>query len=214
MTGGQLRPTDRAMAASSACRSSSEEGSRSTDEEDRLLTKRCIEKQWKNTSLEKNIFESEKTSVRRDQVGSSNQFSTYCQGDVHTGLGQRPASQTVTSFFPATTTLSHDGPRRSRSFGIAVLCVLCAHPPVLSHGHKKTSSSTVEMTSSATICSRIRPLCSSGAPPPTRTTLFTSKGVLRLREIALQAAHLGLEIHGVVASMSDSGCVAMLSAES
>ena len=36
----------------------------------------------------------------------------------------------------------------------------------------KTSSSTVEVTSTATTCSRVRRLCSSGAPPPppTRTT--------------------------------------------
>ena len=45
---GQLRPTDRAMARL-ARTSSSEEESRSTDEDERLLTKRCIEGQWKNT---------------------------------------------------------------------------------------------------------------------------------------------------------------------
>ena len=45
LTGGQLRPTDRAMAARSARTSSSEEDARSTDEEDRLLTERCIERQ-------------------------------------------------------------------------------------------------------------------------------------------------------------------------
>ena len=45
--GGQLRPTDRAMAARSARTSSSEEESSSTDEEECLLTKRCIETQWK-----------------------------------------------------------------------------------------------------------------------------------------------------------------------
>ena len=33
-----------------------------------------------------------------------------------------------------------------------------------------TSSSTVETTSPATICSQVPRLCSSGAPPPTRTT--------------------------------------------
>ena len=38
LSGGQLRPTDRAMAARSARTSSSEAESRSTDEEDRLLT--------------------------------------------------------------------------------------------------------------------------------------------------------------------------------
>ena len=48
-TGGQLRPTNRAVAARSARTSSREEESRSTDEEERLLTKRCIEEQWKNT---------------------------------------------------------------------------------------------------------------------------------------------------------------------
>ena len=56
LTGGQRRPTDKAMAARSARTSSSEEDAeedaRSTDEEDRLLTKRCIKRQWKNTSLE------------------------------------------------------------------------------------------------------------------------------------------------------------------
>ena len=57
-----------------------------------LLTKRCIEGQWKNTW--KHFFEREKASVRRDS-----QCSTYCQRDVHSGLSQRPGSQTVTSFF-------------------------------------------------------------------------------------------------------------------
>ena len=52
--GGQLRPTDKAMAASSVRTSSSEEDSGSTDEEDGLLTKRCIKRQWKITSLEQN----------------------------------------------------------------------------------------------------------------------------------------------------------------
>ena len=43
MTGCQLRPTDRAMAARSVRTSSSEEKSRSTDEDERMLTKPCIE---------------------------------------------------------------------------------------------------------------------------------------------------------------------------
>ena len=124
LIGGQLKPTDKAMATHSARTSSSEEDaeeeSRSTDEEDRLLTKRCIERQWKN------LFESEKTSrvissqtvnheyQRRDQkLAQSVNFQL-------TGLGQRPGSQTVTSIFPAKTNQSHDGPRRSRSFGISV----------------------------------------------------------------------------------------------
>ena len=47
LTGGQLRPTDRAMAARSARTTSSEEDAETTDEENRLLTKRCIERQWK-----------------------------------------------------------------------------------------------------------------------------------------------------------------------
>ena len=55
LTGGQLRPTDTAMAARSARTSSSEEDAeedaRSTNEQDRLLTERCIERQWKNTCL-------------------------------------------------------------------------------------------------------------------------------------------------------------------
>ena len=55
LTGGQRRPTDRAMAARSARTSSSEEHAeedvRSTDEEDRLLTNRCIERQWKTLCL-------------------------------------------------------------------------------------------------------------------------------------------------------------------
>ena len=34
----------------------SEEESRSTQDEERLLTKRCIERQWKNTSLEKKLI--------------------------------------------------------------------------------------------------------------------------------------------------------------
>ena len=45
LSGGQLRPTDRAMAARSARTSSSEEDGRSTVNDDHLLTKRCIEKQ-------------------------------------------------------------------------------------------------------------------------------------------------------------------------
>ena len=45
LTGGQLRTTDRAMAASSVRTSLSEAESRSTVEEDRLLMKRCIERQ-------------------------------------------------------------------------------------------------------------------------------------------------------------------------
>ena len=53
-SGGQLRPTDRAMTARSVRTSPSDEESRSMDEEDRLLTKRYIERQWKNTSLEQN----------------------------------------------------------------------------------------------------------------------------------------------------------------
>ena len=53
-----------------------EQGGRATDEEDRLLTKHCIERQWKNTSLEK-LFMSEMTSVRSDQVGSNSQLSTH-----------------------------------------------------------------------------------------------------------------------------------------
>ena len=42
LTGGQLRPTDRAMAARSTRTSSSEEASRSSDDEERLLTKRSM----------------------------------------------------------------------------------------------------------------------------------------------------------------------------
>ena len=57
LTGGQLRPTDRATAARSARTSSSEEASRSTDDEERLLTKRSIEGQWKNTSLKTLVWE-------------------------------------------------------------------------------------------------------------------------------------------------------------
>ena len=57
LTGGQLRPTDKATAARSARTSSSEEASRSTDDEERLLTKRSIEGQWKNTSLKTLVWE-------------------------------------------------------------------------------------------------------------------------------------------------------------
>ena len=45
LTGGQLRPKDRATAARSVRMSSSEKESRSTDMDERLLTKRCIERQ-------------------------------------------------------------------------------------------------------------------------------------------------------------------------
>ena len=51
LTGGQLRPTDRAMAARSARTSSSEEASRSNDDEERLLTKRSMA----NTSTGKTL---------------------------------------------------------------------------------------------------------------------------------------------------------------
>ena len=47
-------PFDKAMAARSTRTSSSEEDAKSTDEEDRLLAKRCIEWQWKDASLEQN----------------------------------------------------------------------------------------------------------------------------------------------------------------
>ena len=60
VTGGKLRPTDRAMAARSA--RTREEESRSTEEEERLLTKRCIERQWKNTW--ETLFEREKAQNR------------------------------------------------------------------------------------------------------------------------------------------------------
>ena len=43
LSGGQLRPTDKAMAARSARTSSSAEAARLSDEEERLLTKRSIE---------------------------------------------------------------------------------------------------------------------------------------------------------------------------
>ena len=55
---GQLGPTDKAMAASSARTSSSEEDARSADKEDRLLTKRCIE-QWKKQITEKHFSDNE-----------------------------------------------------------------------------------------------------------------------------------------------------------
>ena len=48
----------------------------------------------KHFAKTKHLFGSGKASVRRDS-----QFSTHCQGDAHTGLGQRQGSQTVTSFF-------------------------------------------------------------------------------------------------------------------
>ena len=97
LTGGQLRPTDKAMAARSARKSSSEEDARSSDEEDRSLTKRCIERQWKNTCLRVKRLPCDHKSdgqsrspERRSIVGSVSQCSTHCQGDAHTGLGQRP----------------------------------------------------------------------------------------------------------------------------
>ena len=68
----------------------------STDEEDRLLTKRRIERQWKNTCLRvtrlPRYHESDgQLSIRREiKLGSISQVSTHCEGDVHTGRGQRP----------------------------------------------------------------------------------------------------------------------------
>ena len=58
LTGGQLRPTDKAMARSARTSSSEdaeEDAEEDAREEDRLLTKRCIEWHWKNTWLEKHI---------------------------------------------------------------------------------------------------------------------------------------------------------------
>ena len=82
--------TDRAMAARSVRTSSSEEESRSTDEEDRLLTKRCIG--WHRANTCYTVWDLEKAKYRK----------------------HLPA-KTVTSFFFLETNLSHDGPRRSRS---------------------------------------------------------------------------------------------------
>ena len=90
---------------------------------DEALHQEAVEKHFSGTN---NLFESELTSVRSRvrwtimsikeelQVGSISQVSTHYLGDVQTGLGQRPGSQTVTSFFPKTN-LSHDGLRCSRS---------------------------------------------------------------------------------------------------
>ena len=61
--GNSDQQTGRAIAPRSARTSASKEDARSTGEEDRMLTKRCIERQWKNIELEKQLFESEKTSV-------------------------------------------------------------------------------------------------------------------------------------------------------
>ena len=71
-----------------------EEDVRSTSEEDRLLTMRYVERQWNPCD-----HESDGQSYQRGDQESA-QFLTHCQGDVHTRLGQRPGSQTVTSFFP------------------------------------------------------------------------------------------------------------------
>ena len=61
LTGGQLRPTDRAMAARSARTSSSEEASRLSDDEERLLTKRSMA----NTSMvKKHLFGSGKAEKK------------------------------------------------------------------------------------------------------------------------------------------------------
>ena len=82
LTGGQLRPTDTEMATGSARTSSSEEDARSTDKEDRSLSKRCIERQWKNTFLRVKRLpcdhESDgqtRASEKRSKVGSIIQFS-------------------------------------------------------------------------------------------------------------------------------------------
>ena len=72
---------------------------------------------------------------------------------------------------------------------------------MLSHGHK-TSSSTVEVTSSATICFFVRRLCSSGAHPPTQTT--PSCSLARLGDIALHADHLDTEVALLEAGSSRS----------
>ena len=93
LSGGQHRPTDRAMAASSARMSSSEqdaeEDARSTDEEDRLLTKRCIKRKWKNTSLKNtclrvkrlpSIRMVDREHQRRDQSRLSQSISNSLPG--------------------------------------------------------------------------------------------------------------------------------------
>ena len=58
LSGGQLRPTDWAMAARSARTSSCEEESRSTDDEERWLTKRSIE--WHRANNWETLFGGEK----------------------------------------------------------------------------------------------------------------------------------------------------------
>ena len=89
LSGGQLSPTDRAMAARSARTSSSEEASRSTDDEQRLLTKRSIE--WHRANNWETLLEGEKAENK---------------------IIQR--IQAVTSLFFLETNLSHDGPHRSQ----------------------------------------------------------------------------------------------------
>ena len=54
LSGGQLRPTDKAMAASSARTSSSAGAARLSDEEERLLTKRSIE--WHRANTWETLF--------------------------------------------------------------------------------------------------------------------------------------------------------------
>ena len=128
----------------------------------------------------KQLFASGKASARRDS-----QFSTHCQGDAHTRMGQRrhfPEKQTcLTTVYAAhvplgflflndrnrETTPSYSKEKRKQhcpgtvgtssravacAFGSQPQLLLCASVHAVARP-QNNSSSTVEMTSSTTICS-------------------------------------------------------------
>ena len=92
-------------------------------------------------------------------------FSSHCQGDVHTGLGQRghiPRQRRRS--FPAKTSLSHDGLRRLCSFGISVSRQEEERDDIKPFKRKNKTALRWGR-------GHVHPRrCSSGAPTPTRTT--------------------------------------------
>ena len=116
---GQLRPTDKAMAGRSARTSSSEEDAeddaRSTDEEDRLLTKRCIKREWKKLRWKNDCLrvrrlprdhESGGQSEKGSEVGSISQFLNSLPGRCALRAGSKTRIPDSNVVFPATTNLT------------------------------------------------------------------------------------------------------------
>ena len=70
-------------------------------------------------------------SIREEiKVGAISQISTHYQGDALTGLGQRPRSQTVTTFY------SRDDIKLLKRKNNSIAVELWTRQLVLLHGHK------------------------------------------------------------------------------